>query len=204
MIITTALFTQIFGANKDAQAIVDALNEVLPTFGINTTDRIAAFLAQAGHESAKFTAKVENLNYSQSALLSVFGKYFNATTSAQYARQPQKIANRVYANRMGNGNEASGDGYKYRGRGYIQLTGKNNYTQCSADLNINGVDLVAHPEYLETIRGAVLSACWFWNKNNLNALADKHDIVGLTKRINGGTLGLADRQDLYARIKNAL
>ena len=179
-----------------------ALNSLVDDFGHNSLYRQAAFLAQTGHESAGFKAVKENLNYSQQALRSVFGKYFPTDElAAQYARQPEKIANRVYANRMGNGNEASGEGWKFRGRGLIQLTGKNNYTLCGADQNR---DLVSDPTWLETAEGAVKSALWFWNRNNLNTYADVEDIRGMTKRINGGYHGLDDRIAKYEKAKQAL
>ncbi len=201
MTITQEQFKAIFGVVKDAEEIVKQLNAILPTHGINTKARIAAFLAQAGHESGHFKARVENLNYSAKALLSVFPKYFDAERAAEYQRKPEKIASRVYANRMGNGDEASKDGWKYRGRGYIQLTGKDNYTRCGKDL---GVDLLATPEYLETIEGAIKSACWYWTTNKLNQYADSGDIKALTKRINGGYNGLEDRVSLYKKATAAL
>jgi len=201
MTITLDQFKKIFGEVKDAEKIVEALNTILPTFDIDTPDRVAAFLAQAGHESGMFKYKVENLNYSAKALLATFPKYFNAATADLYQRQPEKIANRVYANRMGNRDESSGDGFKYRGRGYIQLTGKNNYTACGTDI---GKDLVSDPSYLETIEGAVVSACWFWKTNKLNEWADKKDIKTLTKRINGGFIGLEHRTELYTKAQAAL
>ena len=164
--------------------------------------RQASFLAQTAHESASFTAVKENLNYSAKALRAVFGKYFpNDGIAEEYARQPEKIANRVYANRMGNGDEASGDGWKFRGRGLIQLTGKNNYESCGNDLMINLID---GPEWLEGPQGAVSSALWYWNKNNLNSYADVEDIRGMTKRINGGYHGLDDRIAKYNKAKEIL
>lgn len=188
-------FKKIFGEVKNADAIVAAMNEIFPKFEINTKDRMAAFLAQAGHESGGFRLCVENLNYSAKALVAVFGKYFpTMQAAALYERKPEKIANKVYGNRMGNGDEASGDGFRFRGRGYIQLTGKNNYVACGKDL---GLDLVKDPSYLETIEGALMSACWFWRKNALNAIADKKDMNTLTRRINGGLNGLDDRLKYY-------
>lgn len=164
--------------------------------------RQAAFLAQCAHESAEFTAVKENLNYSGTALRNIFGKYFRTDELvAQYARKPERIANRVYANRMGNGNEASGDGWRFRGRGLIQLTGRNNYTACGNDLQINLID---NPEWLETPQGAVKSALWFWNRNDLNSYADVEDIRGMTKRINGGYHGLDDRIAKYNKAKEIL
>ncbi len=172
-----------------------AVSEILPEYQINTPQRVAAFLAQCAHESGGFIFLKENLNYKAASLRKVFPKYFpdDATASA-YANKPEKIANRVYANRMGNGDEASGDGWRYCGRGLIQLTGKDNYTFFAASLDIP-VEEAA--EYLQTFEGAVQSACFFWEQNNLNQWADKGDILTLTKRINGGTIGLEDRQKHY-------
>ena len=181
---------------------IDALNKVLPENNIDTPLRICHFLAQIIHESGHLKYNSENLNYSASALKSVFKKYFpNDELANQYARKPEMIANRVYANRMGNGNEASGDGWKYRGRGLIQLTGKNNYTSCGNDLEIdliNSPDLLLVPEY------ALKSACWFWNKNKLNQYADNDDITTITKKINGGTNGLEDRTQNLKKAKAIL
>ena len=175
MNITVEQFKKIFGEVKNAAEIVAAMNEIFPKFDITTKDRICAFLAQAGHESGHFKLCVENLNYSAKALNTVFRKYFPTLESATpYERKPEKIANKVYGNRMGNGNEASGDGFRFRGRGYIQLTGKNNYVACGKDL---GVDLVTDPSFLETPKGALMSACWFWKKNNINKHADAKDMI---------------------------
>ena len=158
-------------------------------------NRIAAFLAQIAHESGGFNFVIENLNYSADGLRKVFPKYFPTQELAtQYARQPDKIANRVYANRMKNGPESSGDGFKFRGRGLIQLTGRDNYTRFSEAL---GISLDETIQYLETPNGAVTSAGWFWDNNRLNTYCDKDDFIGLTKRINGGTIGLSDRQHHY-------
>ena len=158
-------------------------------------NRAAAFVAQTAHESGGFNFVKENLNYGAKGLATTFKKYFPTEADAKpYERQPEKIANRVYANRMGNGDEASGDGYRFCGRGLIQLTGRNNYTKFAADLGISVEDTVA---YLETPAGAVSSAGWFWDNNNLNQYCDSNDFVTLTKRINGGTIGLEDRQHHY-------
>jgi putative chitinase len=158
-------------------------------------NRAAAFVAQTAHESGGFNFVKENLNYGAPGLMKTFKKYFPTEDIAnQYAKQGEKIANRVYANRMGNGDEASGDGYRFCGRGLIQLTGRNNYTKFAADLGISVEDTVA---YLETPAGAVSSAGWFWDNNNLNQYCDSNDFVTLTKRINGGTIGLEDRQHHY-------
>ena len=168
---------------------------------MDTPLRKAHFLAQVAHESGGLKYSAENLNYSAQGLRSVFGKYFKTNDiAALYARKPEKIANRVYADRMGNGNEASGDGWKFRGRGLIQLTGKDNYQQFAKDY---GIDCVNNPDLLLDPQFALASACWFWQKRNLNTFADKDDIVMVTKRINGGVNGLNDRQqylDSFKRI----
>jgi putative chitinase len=175
-----------------------ALSQLLPDYEINTPQRIAAFIAQCAHESGEFTALKENLNYRAVTLRKIFPKYFPTDEIAnQYASLPNKqeaIANKVYANRMGNGDESSGDGYRYCGRGLIQLTGKENYSWFAASL---GIPVEEASEYLQTFEGAAQSACWFWETNNLNQWADKGDILTLTKRINGGTIGLADREKHY-------
>ena len=186
------------------QKFIPGLNKVFAKYSINTEYRVAAFLAQAGHESGEFTAVVENLNYGAPALRTVFKKYFPSDAIAQaYARKPQAIANRVYANRMGNGTEASGDGYKYRGRGLIQLTGKNNYTAFAKSVNMTVDQAIA---YLETAEGAVVSAAWFWHTNGLNAIADRgpSGFKDLTQRINGGQNGAAHRELLYSRALSVL
>ena len=172
-----------------------ALTQILPDYEINTPQRIAAFLAQCAHESGGFKTLKENLNYKAASLQRVFPKYFpSAELAEQYAHNQPAIANRVYANRMGNGDEASGDGYRYCGRGLIQLTGHDNYQAFAESLEGDIADV---PEYLGTFEGAVQSACWFWEANNLNVLADAQDILALTKRINGGTIGLEDRIKHY-------
>jgi putative chitinase len=176
------------------------LSQLLPDYDINTPQRISSFLAQCAHESAEFTALKENLNYRAPTLRKVFGKYFPTDELAnQYASMPNKqeaIANRVYANRMGNGDEASGDGFRYCGRGLIQLTGKDNYSWFAASISVSPDEA---SEYLQTFEGAAQSACWFWENNNLNAFADAGDFEGMTRRINGGTLGLDDRIAHYKR-----
>ena len=163
---------------------------------------MAAFLAQVAHESGSFNFTKEGLSYSAASLTKVFHKYFPTLASAKaYERKPAKIASKVYANRMGNGDEASGDGYKYCGRGLIQLTGKQNYTKFAASIGKSLDETVA---YMETAEGAVASAAWFWDTNKLSVYADKGDFVGLTRRINGGTIGLADRQKHYNEALKAL
>lgn len=175
------------------EGYVEPLNTVAEYYDMTANPaRLAGFLAQVAHESGGFTAVKENLNYSAKGLVGTFKKYFPDEASAKpYERKPEKIANRVYANRMANGDEASGDGYRFCGRGLIQLTGRANYTKFAEDLGMSIEDTVA---YLETPNGAVASAGWFWDNNQLNKYCDSGDFVTLTKRINGGTIGLADRQ----------
>jgi putative chitinase len=174
---------------------IEAFDQLLPDYEINTPKRIAAFIAQCAHESGGFRFLKENLNYKAESLMKTFPKYFSDRDTANaYAKQPVKIANRVYANRMGNGDEASGDGYKYCGRGLIQLTGKSNYSWFAASLEISPDEASA---YLETFEGAAQSACWFWESNNLNVEADAGDIKKMTKKINGGYIGLDDRVKHY-------
>jgi putative chitinase len=182
-----------------------ALSQLLPDYEINTPKRIAAFMAQCAHESGSFTALKENLNYKPATLRKLFGKYFPTDALAEeYCSKPNKqeaIASRIYANRMGNGDEASGDGYKYCGRGLIQLTGKSNYVAFADSLEITPEEA---SDYLATFEGAAQSACWFWETNNLNALADKGDILNMTKSINGGTIGLEDRIKHYEHALDVL
>ncbi len=193
---TEEQFTKIFGySNKD---IVDAMNKTMASFDISTKQRKAFFIAQIAHESGNFKSKSENLNYSESGLLTVFGKYFNNTSAKQYARKPKEIANRVYANRMGNGNEASGDGYRFRGRGFIQLTGKDNYLQIQKALKMTTIEEVL--SYMETVQGAMWSAGWFWDTHKLNSYADKNDFDGCTRKINGGLNGIDHRKKILAKI----
>ena len=159
-------------------------------------------MAQTAHESGEYRAIKENLNYRAASLRKVFPKYFPTDELANaYAQKPEKIANRVYANRMGNGPEESGDGYRYCGRGLIQLTGKSNYQAFADSIEITPEEV---SEFLATFEGAVQSACWFWEANNLNQWADKGDIVMLTKRINGGTIGLEDRIKHYNHVLHVL
>jgi putative chitinase len=175
-----------------------ALAQLLPEYEINTPQRIAAFVAQCAHESGGFMVLKENLNYRAATLRKIFPKYFPTDAmAAEYAAKPNKqeaIANLVYANRMGNGGPETGDGYRYCGRGLIQLTGKTNYTWFAASL---GIPVEEAAEYLQTFEGAAQSACWFWETNNLNRFADAGDIKGLTKAINGGFIGLEDRIKHY-------
>ena len=173
----------------------EAIDQLLPDYEINTPARVAAFIAQCAHESGNFVFVKENLNYRAASLMKTFGKYFPTQELAQqYEKRPEKIANRVYASRMGNGPESSGDGWKYCGRGLIQLTGKDNYTFFAGSLGISEEEAA---EYLATFEGAAQSACWFWEQNNLNRFADAGDIKGLTRAINGGYIGLEDRIHHY-------
>jgi len=153
------------------------------------------------HECAGFGVMTENLNYSADGLLKIFPKYFNAESAASHARNPQMIASRVYANRLGNGDVASSDGWNYRGRGFIQLTGKENYTKFAAAVGKSLPDTV---KYLETVEGALASAAWFWKTRNINAKADADDVTGVTKLVNGGTIGLDDRKHKLQIAKSVL
>ena len=175
-------------------SVIAQIPDVMKTFGIDTPVELAHFLSQCGHESAGFKIVNENLNYSAKGLMGIFKKYFPTQALAEaYQRQPQKIANKVYASRMDNGSEASGDGYKFRGRGYIQLTGRANYTAFGKAIN---EDIVGNPDVVSG-KYALLSAAWFWSKNGLNTLADggasDQVVTSITKRVNGGTIGLPDR-----------
>ena len=182
---------------KNVSEWYSSICETLPQYNIDDIARVSAFIAQCAHESGGFTIMEENLNYSAQGLRKIFGKYFPTDDLAnQYARKPEKIANRVYASRMGNGDESTGDGWKFRGRGLIQLTGRSNYTKCSQAF-FDDSTLVDNPDILSQPYYALNSACWFWNSNNLNALADAQDIKMLTKRINGGFIGLEDRIKHY-------
>lgn len=173
-------------------------SSLLEEYDINTPKRIAAFIAQCAHESGGFMVLKENLNYKWPTLRKLFSKYFKTDEMAQeYANKPNRqeaIANLIYANRMGNGDERSGDGFRYCGRGLIQLTGRSNYQAFADSLQMKVEDV---PAYLMTFEGAAQSACWFWETNNLNKFADVNNIEGMTRRINGGTIGLEDRIKHY-------
>lgn len=186
---------------SDIEKYHEHLVSTMQLYEINTKSRIAMFLANIAHESQSLSRVVENLNYSAERLRAVFPKYFRNVNPAGYHRQPQKIANYVYANRMGNGPVTSGDGWRFRGRGLIQITGRSNYTQCGIDLKL---DLIKNPEYLETPHGATISAGWFWNKTGLNKIADSGNIREATRRINGGFNGLDDRIKRYNHILRVL
>lgn len=189
---------QLLPRNQHVSYWHDALKQLLPDYEINTPRRMAAFIAQCAHESAQFTVLKENLNYKPMSLRKLFPKYFDTDELAQqYCSKPNKqaaIANRIYANRMGNGDESSGDGYRFSGRGLIQLTGRATWQEFADSIETSLTDL---DEYMQTFEGACQSACFFWESRKLNQWADAGDIVTLTKKINGGTIGLDDRKKHY-------
>lgn len=203
MQLTKDILLKICPQVKNADAFISAFNKYAAEFGITNRLRICHFLAQALHESNNFASLEENLNYSAQGLLSTFKKYFTPATANAYARKPQKIANRVYANRMGNGNESSGDGYRYRGRGIFQLTGKDNYRSYNAYLTASGmnVNLINNPDLIAKAPGCFKSAFWFWNANGLNTLADRDDLQSIRRRINGGTIGIDKVNVILLRAK---
>ena len=200
MPITSQQLLQILpNAGQVAGVFVPVLNTAMSRYQIVGTTRIAAFVAQVGHESGQFTRLVENLNYSADALCKTWPNRFNSELANAVARKPEHIANIAYGNRMGN--TAPGDGWKYRGRGLIQITGKDNYRACGEAL---GMDLIALPQLLEKPQHACMSAAWFWATNGLNTLAAAGKFDTITQRINGGQNGVADRQALYARALKVL
>jgi putative chitinase len=202
MSITTAQLIAILPNSAPlAATFAPVLNTAMDKYQILTPARIAAFLAQVGHESTQLTVLVENLNYSAEALQRVWPSRFSAAAAAEVARKPDQIANIAYASRMGNGAPGSGDGWKYRGRGLIQVTGKANYQKCGDAL---GVDLITSPELLEQPQYAAMSAGWFWSVNGLSALADAGDLQAITQKINGGMNGYADRAAIYDRALKVL
>jgi putative chitinase len=184
--------------------VLAQIPETAKKFNITNNLRLAHFLAQCGHESGNFKAVSENLNYSADGLKKIFGKYFPGNLNESYARKPEKIASRVYASRMGNGDEASGEGFKFRGRGYIQLTGKNNYTNFSKFI---GEDCVANPDLVAT-KYPLASAGFFFDSNKLWTICDKGaddaTVTAVTRRVNGGTIGLADRIKHFKEYHNLL
>lgn len=184
--------------------VIAQIPEVITKFEINTPLRLAHFLAQCAHESGNFKATVENLNYSADGLKKIFGKYFPGTLNESYARKPEAIASRVYGSRMGNGDEATKEGFKFRGRGFIQLTGKDNY---KAFDSIVTEDILANPDLVST-KYPLLSAAWFWNKTALNSVADKGSdmttITAVTKKVNGGTHGLDSRANHFNKFYNLI
>lgn len=202
MLITAEHLAAILPTNPDYAKWVPICNMFLPMYKIDTINKIAGFMSQTAHESLDYTMLVENLNYSLKNLKAKFPTYFpNDAIAREYARQPEKIANRVYANRMGNGGESSGDGWRYRGKGLIQLSGKMNHTDFAQYKNL-GVDYIV--EYLSTDQGAFESACWFWAKRGLNTVADTGDVVRATKIIAGGTEGIQDRVNRYHLVRQIL
>jgi putative chitinase len=185
--------------NKEIDKWFEAIFYTLPDYEITTVLRVAAWLAQMGHESGDLREVQENLNYSAKGLRGIFPRYFPSDELAlEYQRQPQKIANRVYGGRMGNGPEETGDGWKFHGRGLVQITGKENYSHCSQAM-YGDSRLLDSPDLLVEQDGAIRSACWYWNSRKLNELADAGDMLTITKRINGGTIGLDDRMNRYRR-----
>ena len=201
--LTRDMLKSLINNNPESDEWYDELVEVLPKYDITTVERVAGFIAQCAHESGDFKTLEENLNYSEKALNSVFGRYFGAgkRNAAEYARQPEKIANYVYMDEFRSkagqmGNTQPGDGWRFRGRGLKQLTGRNNYTAFAKSI---GMTEEKASEYLETKKGAVESACWFWDTTKLNPIADKCDIVAMTKKINGGTIGLDDRKQRFEK-----
>ena len=200
--VTLEMMKQLCPKTKDATLLLylEALNDVMQYYDMfDPPKRAAAFLAQIAHESGGFSALKENLNYRAETLQKLWPQRFDAATAAAYAGKPEAIANKVYGGRMGNGGEETGDGYRYCGRGLLQLTGKDNYSRFA---QYAGLAVEDAPEYIESPRGAVHSACWFWYTNDLNTYADAADFTGMTKRINGGTIGLEDRKKHYEHAKH--
>src|SRR5450830_1074698 len=190
-------------AGDQAGVFVPVLNTAMNTHQIVTTQRVAAFLAQTGHESGQLQSVVENLNYGAQALVATWPNRFTPALAAQVARQPEQIANIVYASRMDNGDASSGDGWNYRGRGLIQITGRSNYRQCSLGL-FGDERLLQQPQLLEQPQWAAESAAWFWEQQGLNALADADQFNSITRKINGGLNGLEDRLQIWARARAVL
>jgi putative chitinase len=206
--ITLEQFSAMIPTNKQPGEWYENVVDMFKKYDITTPNRIAGFMAQCAHESADFTALEENLNYSADALTRVFGRYFGPgkRNPAEYARNPEKIANYVYQDEFRSkqgamGNTQPGDGWKFRGRGIKQLTGRNNYTAFGKSVGMTADEAA---EYVATKKGALESACWFWATNKVDRFADADDIVGMSKKINGGTIGLDDRKARYARAKALL
>lgn len=202
--LTLEQFQKMIPTNKSAKEWFDIAQELFPKYGLTTVNRIAGFMAQAGHESGDFKTLQENLNYSETNLLKTFGRYFTKETAKQFARKPELIANRVYddANRTNKlGNTQPGDGWRFRGRGLIQLTGRWNYDKFGNTIGMTAEQAAA---YMETKKGAMESALWFWKNHNLNRFADADDIKGMSQVVNGGDNGMSDRVARYSRNKTAL
>lgn len=206
--LTLEQFSAMIPKNKEAKEWYDIAIDMFEKYEINTTNRIAGFMAQCAHESADFTMLEENLNYREETLNKIFPRYFGPgkRNAAEYAKNPEKIANYVYMDEFRSkqgamGNTQPGDGWRFRGRGIKQLTGRNNYTAFAKTIGMTAEDAAA---YLETKKGAFESACWFWKTNNIAKFADADDIVGMSRRINGGDIGMDDRKARYARAKSLL
>jgi len=205
-LITVDQLRAMIPTNKEVEAWCEELNKALPKYDITTDQRIAGFISQCAHESMDFTAMSENLNYREETLNKVFPRYFGPgkRNAAEYARNPEKIANYVYMDEFRTsklGNTQPGDGWRFRGRGLKQLTGRDNYTRFAKDYDLTAEEAAV---WVETKEGALASALWFWNTNKLNAIADTGNVAALTKKINGGDIGLADRQARYTRAMAAL
>lgn len=197
MILTSEQLKKILPLNKEVELLCILLNKYLPLYDISSKDRVVMFLSQCSHESNQFTVMRENLNYSADGLLKIFPKYFNQSNVYSYARNPKKIASRVYANRMGNGDEESMDGWTHRGFGFVQVTGKSNQTAFALFTKKSIKDIL---KYIQTTEGALEISLFWWKDNQLNSYADARDIRGATKRINGGILGITHRIEEYERI----
>jgi putative chitinase len=200
-LLTEAQLAAMIPANKDVKAWCEELNKALPKYDITTDQRIAGFISQCAHESMDFNALSENLNYREETLNKVFPRYFGPgkRSAAEYARNPEKIANYVYMDEFRTsklGNTQPGDGWRFRGRGLKQLTGRDNYSRFAKDYDMTAEEAA---EWLETKEGALASALWFWNTNKLNAIADTGSVAALTKKINGGDIGLPDRTARYEK-----
>jgi putative chitinase len=205
-LITEAQLAAMIPSNKEIAAWCEELNKALPKYDITTDQRIAGFISQCAHESMDFNAMSENLNYREETLNKVFPRYFGPgkRNAAEYAKNPEKIANYVYMDEFRTsklGNTQPGDGWRFRGRGLKQLTGRDNYTRFAKDYDMTAEEAAV---WVETKEGALASALWFWNTNKLNAIADTGNVAALTKKINGGDIGLADRQARYAKAMAAL
>jgi putative chitinase len=205
-LITVDQLRAMIPSNKEIDAWCEELNKALPKYDITTDQRIAGFISQCAHESMDFNAMSENLNYREETLNKVFPRYFGPgkRNAAEYAKNPEKIANYVYMDEFRTsklGNTQPGDGWRFRGRGLKQLTGRDNYTRFAKDYDMTAEEAAV---WVETKEGALASALWFWNTNKLNAVADTGNVAALTKKINGGDIGLADRQARYAKAMAAL
>lgn len=205
-LITVDQLRAMIPSNKEVEAWCEELNKALPKYDITTDQRIAGFISQCAHESMDFTAMSENLNYREETLNKVFPRYFGPgkRNAAEYAKNPEKIANYVYMDEFRTsklGNTQPGDGWRFRGRGLKQLTGRDNYTRFAKDYDMTAEEAAV---WVETKEGALASALWFWNTNKLNPIADTGNVAALTKKINGGDIGLADRQARYTRAMAAL